>query len=76
MGLKDTYTDLFLANFWTSEKKEFPHISNVAVTKLLPFGSTCLCETLISRYTGTIMKYSNRLYCILPDFKSVVDSKQ
>jgi hypothetical protein len=47
--LKDTNTNIPLINFWAGLKEEFPHISSVAVKKLLTFPSTYLCEIAFLR---------------------------
>jgi hypothetical protein len=64
MGVKDTvhththtHTNIHLIDVQAGPKEEFPHISNVAVKKLLPFPSTYLCETAFSRYAATKIKY-------------------
>jgi hypothetical protein len=38
-GLKNTYKSIPLINVWPGLKEEFPHISSVAVKKLLLFPS-------------------------------------
>jgi hypothetical protein len=56
MSLKNAYTNIHLINFWAGLKEEFPHISKVAVKKLLLFSSAYLCKTAFSRYAATEMK--------------------
>jgi hypothetical protein len=87
-GLKVTYTNIPLINFWAGLKEEFPHISSVAVTKLLLFPSTYMCETAFSRYAATEMKYGTEIGLVhdttwghsfpkfVPDYNSLVASKQ
>jgi hypothetical protein len=70
-----------LISFWAG-----PHSSSAAVEKLLPFPYTYLCETALSIYAATKIKYRNRLnenhYMriqlskTVPDFSSLVGSKQ
>jgi hypothetical protein len=60
VGSKDTYTNIHLINFWADTKEQCQHITIVDVKKLLPFPSTYLCETVLSRYTATKIKYQNK----------------
>jgi adenine C2-methylase RlmN of 23S rRNA A2503 and tRNA A37 len=50
-----------MINFWAGLKEECPHISSVAVKKLLPFASTYLCETAFSKCAATKTKYRSRV---------------
>jgi hypothetical protein len=60
---------------------DFPHISSVAVNKLLLFPCTYLSETAFSRYASKKAKYGNWLNAehdmsiqlaeIVPDFNSL-----
>ena len=50
-----------LGEFWTSVKKEKPITSNQAMTFLLPFSTTYLCEQGFSALTVVKTKARNRL---------------
>lgn len=41
---KLNYSEIPLADFWISVKKEYPQISDKAIAVLLPFSTTYLCE--------------------------------
>ncbi|XP_060875374.1 protein FAM200A-like [Metopolophium dirhodum] len=47
--------------FWISIKSEYPELSKQAISILLPFSSTYLCETAFSTLTIIKNKYRSRL---------------
>ncbi|XP_022182070.1 protein FAM200A-like [Myzus persicae] len=47
--------------FWISIKSEYPELSKQAISILLPFASTYLCETAFSTLTIIKNKYRSRL---------------
>ena len=55
------FTQHALCQFWTFASLEYKNISNVAITQLLPFHSTYLCEQGFSALTTIKTKLRNRL---------------
>ena len=58
---RQLFSTASLAEFWTSVKKEKPIIGNEAMTFLLPFSTTYLCEQGFSALMGIKTKARNRL---------------
>ena len=50
-----------LHSFWLSVRTEYPSLSDSAVTALLPFVSTYLCESAFSTLTAIKTKYRSSL---------------
>lgn len=83
--LQKSYKSLSLIGFWLS-LKEFAVLANKAITALLPFSSTYLCEKSFSSYAYLKNKYRNRLCAesdlrlyltsVVPDFKALCRGKQ
>ncbi|KOC60752.1 SCAN domain-containing protein 3 [Habropoda laboriosa] len=85
--LKLNFSEMPLANFWISVKKEYPQISDKAIAILLPFSTTYLCEQSFS--TLVLIKNDKRsclkgldhelrvaLSNIEPNIKRICSSKQ
>jgi hypothetical protein len=76
--LKQKFPTISLSRSWASLTEEYPEILRCAVRKLLPFPTTCLCESVFSRYNMTKTNYRNKLDAqadlrlqlspIIPDF--------
>lgn len=74
-----------VAEFWCNLKQEYPELTKKAISVLLPFVSTYLCETGFSSYIFTKTKYRNRLDAesdirlqlssIKPDIKEICKNK-
>ena len=60
-GLKMTFQNSTLTQFWVCVKKEHPELGKTALEQLLPFGSTYLCEASFSAMTLIKTKQRNRL---------------
>lgn len=86
----DTTITLFitmpLSDFWCRIHDEYPLLITKALNVLLPFPTTCLCETGFSTYAGTKSKYRNKLDAkphmrlqlssVKPDIKQLMKSKK
>ncbi|XP_041075539.1 SCAN domain-containing protein 3-like [Polyodon spathula] len=60
-GLKMSYSETTLSQFWCDVEKEYPDLGKHALNELLPFGSTYLCEVVFSSMTIIKTKHRNRL---------------
>ncbi|CAL9683639.1 unnamed protein product [Knipowitschia caucasica] len=60
-GLKMGHTTKTLTEFWCDVEKEYADLGKRALSELLPFGSTYLCEVTFSALTHIKTKHRNRL---------------
>nr|XP_033497741.1 SCAN domain-containing protein 3-like [Epinephelus lanceolatus] len=60
-GLKMTYAEKTLTEFWCDVEKEYPELGKHALIELLPFGSTYMCEVTFSALTHIKTKQRSRL---------------
>lgn len=60
-SLKNQFKQQSLSSFWLSVASEYPLLSHKAITILLPFATTYLCETAFSTLTNMKTKYRSRL---------------
>nr|XP_012597542.1 SCAN domain-containing protein 3 isoform X2 [Microcebus murinus] len=61
-GLKINFENTAsLPSFWIKVKHEYPELSEIALKSLLPFPSTCLCETGFSTLSVIKTKHRNSL---------------
>ncbi len=75
-----------MISFWLQLKDKYPLISAEAISYLLPFASTYLCETSFSALTYLKNKYRTKLFVendlrlaltnIMPRIDSICESKQ
>lgn len=66
---QSTFSSNSYVEFWLNLKNtSFEDLSQKAITILLPFATTYLCETGFSAYTATKTKYRNRLN-VEPDLR-------
>jgi hypothetical protein len=50
-----------LTEFWVGVGEEYPHLSKKAINILLPFATSCLCETRFSGVEALKPKYRSML---------------
>ena len=59
--LKGKLSESSLSIFWLNGETVFPELSDIALSMLLPFSTTYLCEAGFSALTAIKTKYRNRL---------------
>lgn len=85
-ALKTSFAEKTLPTFWCTLRGEYPELAQKAISVLLPFTTTYLCETGFSVYVSTKTKYRNRLNAehdmrlqlssIQPDIKVLCGNKK
>ena len=60
-GIKMEFSDDSLENFWASQLETYPVLAKKALTVLVPFATTYLCETGFSCLVHIKTKSRNRL---------------
>ena len=80
------FQEVELAKFWRDLPTEYPDISANALTVIMPFPITYLCERTFSLYAATKTKFRNRLdvephlrlrvTSITPNMEALCDQQQ
>jgi hypothetical protein len=60
-SLKIKFENLSICDFWIYARKEYKELSDTAISHLLPFLSTYLCEQGFFALTSIKTKHRNRL---------------
>lgn len=60
-NLRIIFKENSIDKFWIIIKSEYPELSKIAISTLLPFASTYLCETAFSALTVIKNKYRTKL---------------
>jgi hypothetical protein len=60
-SLKIKFENMSICDFWFDARKEFKELSDIAISHLLPFPSTYLCEQGFSELTSIKTKHRYRL---------------
>ncbi|XP_067936961.1 protein FAM200C-like [Watersipora subatra] len=60
-ALKDDFKELSIEHFWVQAQRLYPNISLAAFKMLIPFASTCLCESAFSAMLTIKSKSRNHL---------------
>jgi zinc finger BED domain-containing protein 5/7/8/9 len=84
--LKSEFKSRLLIEFWLCALKEYPNLATRAITVLIPFATTYLCERGFSTLTNMKTKYRNKLHVeadlrlalskISPNFQHLCARKQ
>ena len=69
LSLKDLYKQSTLEKFWSGMLTAYPKVSSYAITQLLPFTSTYLCECGFSSLLNIKSKQRNCLEAVESDLR-------
>lgn len=67
--LRQTFSKMTLIDFWISRRSDYADIADKAITFLLPFSTSYLCETAFSSLVYLKNKYRNKLLCVENDLR-------
>lgn len=73
---KDSFADLSLSKFWVSTLQTYPGIAGKALTLLVAFPSTYLCESAFSTVVTIKSKARNRLLDLDADLRCAITKLQ
>ncbi len=72
---KDLYEEKSLNVFWYSMHQSYPKVSEIALRQVLPFSTTCLCESCFSNLLQIKNMSRNRLD-VDPDMRCALSVRQ
>ena len=75
-NMKMEFESMVLDNFWSIQLETYPKLTKKALTVLLPFSSTYLCEAGFSSLVYLKNKYRNRLETVENDLRIALSNRQ
>ena len=75
-NMKMEFESMVLDNFWSIQLETYPKLAEKALTVLLPFSTTYLCEAEFSSLVYLKNKYRNRLKTVENDLRIALSNRQ
>ena len=75
-NMKMEFESMVLDNFWSIQLEIYPKLAEKALTVLLPFSTTYLCEAEFSSLVYLKNKYRNRLKTVENDLRIALSNRQ